>query len=462
MATRRQFLQSSLCLALAPLLPRLALSATTVRVRPDWETFRSSPLFPVFVRAIGAMRANLQSADPASWLYWVDVHKQACPHRLPYFLAWHRGFLRRFEIQLRRISGRADLVLPYWDYYRDPRLPVEFNDDASPLWRPNRVGDNVAAALTLDPFDDRLIRFPRGRTDAFEPVLETAPHNPVHNLIGGAMANVSISPLDPVFWVHHANIDRLWVAWVNAGGSRRMPAATNSYWSGYFHYGSAVPALPRLKTRDTLSLGYRYQDPSPPQMPSDPYGGAVSALGGAASTDPLAPGEARPLSLGEASVGIAVQLGADARSRVRSMLIEPASTGRIGADTLTLVLDDVRLAGRGKSGGYFYRVLLGLPAPAGGLRAPRYVLLDTLGPFEIGAARMRMRMGRHAAMGVGPMGAESGPLRLAYPLGDALRKLQPDSLERLSVAFVRADAGGNTPRGEVITVGALRMELASP
>ena len=35
-------------------------------------------------------------------------------------------------------------------------------------------------------------------------------HNAVHVFIGGTMNNAGCSPSDPVFWLHHANVDCLW------------------------------------------------------------------------------------------------------------------------------------------------------------------------------------------------------------------------------------------------------------
>ena len=63
----------------------------------------------------------------------------------------------------------------------------------------------MTAALSLDPFDDSVVNFQRGLVNSFEASLETLPHNPVHNLIGGAMGAVTVSPRDPIFWSHHAN-----------------------------------------------------------------------------------------------------------------------------------------------------------------------------------------------------------------------------------------------------------------
>lgn len=61
---------------------------------------------------------------------------------------------------------------------------------------------------------------PNGST-AFS-ILEGQPHNTVHNYIGGVgpwdpgpygnMTNF-LSPVDPIFFLHHANMDRLWAEW---------------------------------------------------------------------------------------------------------------------------------------------------------------------------------------------------------------------------------------------------------
>lgn len=63
-------------------------------------------------------------------------------------------------------------------------------------------------------------------------VLEGLPHNKVHNYIGGVgpldlgpygfMTNF-LSPVDPVFFLHHANIDRLWDVWTRKQQSLDLP-----------------------------------------------------------------------------------------------------------------------------------------------------------------------------------------------------------------------------------------------
>ncbi|WP_380283202.1 tyrosinase family protein [Kitasatospora purpeofusca] len=47
--------------------------------------------------------------------------------------------------------------------------------------------------------------------------LENVPHNQVHGGVGGWMGRVEGSARDPIFWLHHSNIDRLWSGWLAKG-----------------------------------------------------------------------------------------------------------------------------------------------------------------------------------------------------------------------------------------------------
>jgi tyrosinase len=49
---------------------------------------------------------------------------------------------------------------------------------------------------------------------------EGSAHGAGHNGIGAVMADVYASPSDPVFWLHHAFIDRNYRIWQNADRSR--------------------------------------------------------------------------------------------------------------------------------------------------------------------------------------------------------------------------------------------------
>ena len=57
--------------------------------------------------------------------------------------------------------------------------------------------------------------------------MEGRPHNVVHGTIGGNMGDGNRAAQDPIFWLHHCNIDRLWAAWLRQGGGRRDISTTS-------------------------------------------------------------------------------------------------------------------------------------------------------------------------------------------------------------------------------------------
>ena len=86
--------------------------------------------------------------------------------------------------------------------------PTEFNDEK-----------DVAKGFTSAYATSHNVA-PAGR-QSFS-TLEGQPHNTIHNYIGGAgplnygpfgnMTN-NLSPVDPIFFLHHSNMDRLWDVW---------------------------------------------------------------------------------------------------------------------------------------------------------------------------------------------------------------------------------------------------------
>src|SRR5207245_1593357 len=87
--------------------------------------------------------------------------------------------------------------------------------------------DPVMALTTYDeaPWYDSERRTPqqRARVDAlFRFRLEYDLHNLVHRYVGGDMA-LAASPNDPVFWLHHCNLDRLWSIWEHTTGKTYEP-----------------------------------------------------------------------------------------------------------------------------------------------------------------------------------------------------------------------------------------------
>ena len=280
MIQRREMLAFAAVAVASPALVLAAPAPAPKGLRQPWRAFRAGPDYAAFCQAIRKLKANPDPASADSWAYWANIHQDQCPHGKPYFLAWHRGFLHLFEAKLQQLAKRNSLRIPYWDYFADPALPAEFlqgDVSSNPLFEP-RIGANVADAIDYGPFAAGVTRFDRGPATAFEATIEAIPHNRVHNLIGGTMAT-PLSPLDPLFWLHHANVDRLWEAWCAAGQGRTMPAADAAYWAGDFDYGRAG-TLPRSQTIAVAGLGYGYADVQLPR-PAPPRVGAAASEGAA-------------------------------------------------------------------------------------------------------------------------------------------------------------------------------------
>ena len=66
-------------------------------------------------------------------------------------------------------------------------------------------------------------------------------HNNVHMWVGGPMTDIRISPADPVFWLHHANIDRIWSIWQATHSNQNPNLSPNDQqldpWSLTLHTG---------------------------------------------------------------------------------------------------------------------------------------------------------------------------------------------------------------------------------
>lgn len=258
------------------------------------------------------------STDPTSWNYQAAIHGFAinspfwknaaplppgdeqlkywrqCQHGSWYFLPWHRMYLAYFEEIVAQtivsIGGPKDWALPYWDY-SDTSNPDALNippafvspaKEANGLWmtdRESNVLDKkyvVLDALNTIPYtgDGRTSPLGFGGPETSfshgggtHGQLERIPHDMVHVLIGGAMGDPRTAGLDPIFWLHHANIDRLWQVWLNKEGGRANP--TESEWLDFkFYFHNKDKKHVELKCRDVIDTrqvlsGYTYQDVKP-------------------------------------------------------------------------------------------------------------------------------------------------------------------------------------------------------
>lgn len=256
------------------------------------------PVLVSYRKAVTEMvrRSRVNPNDPTGWEAQARIHAQRCTHNNWYFFPWHRAYLLSFEDICRQASGDANFALPYWDWAQLPRVPEPFtigDATSNPLWHkrsPAADGnlateqgittDEIIKLLKLPEFETFGGLGPADQTSATDVdwqkrngaagQLESGPHNGVHGDIGGDMASY-LSPLDPIFWLHHCNVDRLWVVWSQCGNSgSRHTNTTNPLWLNYsFNFKGksdfvAPDGRPRVFTVKDLQqvnpLGYSYGD----------------------------------------------------------------------------------------------------------------------------------------------------------------------------------------------------------
>lgn len=256
-------------------------------------------------------------ADPLSWRFQAAIHGlpglqpspshpklwSSCRHNSWFFLAWHRVYLLAFEKVIQFHLDDDTWALPYWDYtktdddtsrvlpapFRSPRtnnplftsrrepsinaetnpqsLPAEFTDAIDAL---KRLDYALEAADSTTSFGGGII------VDAIPGVrargtLELTPHGLVHGGVGGEnppglMSRFETAGLDPIFWLHHCNLDRLWDVWIVRHGADALP--DDQVWLDtefeYFDTDKQKKSKPIADILVSADLGYSYESIEPP------------------------------------------------------------------------------------------------------------------------------------------------------------------------------------------------------
>ena len=244
------------------------------------------------------------SRPVSTWDRFVAWHHAAMgfAHRGSLFLPWHRLMLRTLEQLLAQALADPNFGLPYWDWAADGELTPAKRLTA-PVWANNCMGSGTtapgpftlaafplrlaanssaqlvqvnralersrgagvpgisnpplptkattAAAITATPYDmapwstSSASGF-RNRVEGWSPANQL--HNLVHIWVGGDMLPSS-SPNDPVFYLNHCNVDRVWERWMQNNGRVYQP----------------------LNTTPNAPVGQRINDPM-----LSPFGGSVT------------------------------------------------------------------------------------------------------------------------------------------------------------------------------------------
>ncbi|KZZ99247.1 putative domain, di-copper centre [Beauveria brongniartii RCEF 3172] len=242
-------------------------ACTSLSLRREWRQLNSTEktAYIVAVKCLQEFPSELTGIGRRSDDFpWVHRHVATSIHDTALFLPYHRYLLHLYENSLRELCNYSG-ALTYWDWQLDWQDPAR-----SPIWDPDTgfggSGD-PAGELTVGwgscvpngPFRDYKVLFydfvlklhclsrgfgrcfGRNGTWSGEPfkpsviqqvmeqetfanfsaALETGPHDAVPNNVCGDFYYLE-SPNDPVFFLHHTNLDRLWANWQAEKPSRKL------------------------------------------------------------------------------------------------------------------------------------------------------------------------------------------------------------------------------------------------
>ena len=240
------------------------------------------------------------------------------PSDLSFFLSfWFRWFILNFEKLLQETTGKC-IYIPYWDWERDAewerfsdlmhpatfgawgatngmgcatngitnyhppflRSPGINNGPSGCVTRDflngfsftgeaqilamvsnyNQFADTTGNAFFLDPSRPA----PTGTTNSFHVEFENGPHMLVHGIIAGHMGT-NWSPADPLFWLHHSNVDRIWTMWQDYWDHDTMDVADYSQpWHFDSNWGLDQPLAYRPSERlSSWDFRMQYRDKEP-------------------------------------------------------------------------------------------------------------------------------------------------------------------------------------------------------
>lgn len=274
-----------------------ALAATpTVPVRRSLQGLAwNDPIVATYRDAVGILKAK-PASDKLSWANLCSFHGgpsgyKYCPHGDWYFLPWHRAYTAMYERIVRSVTSAPEFALPFWDWTANPLMPEVFLTPTTPDGKPNPlyVNDNgvkrtwpsatpmpasivgpavLDRILTATPYEvfgtsrnlrqDSLDMAWVVRGGGTQGTLEATPHNNVHNNIGGWMPTAQ-SPRDPIFFMHHGNIDRIWALWNVTHANSTDPLWTGMRFTDNFLNPDGSFWSPKVSDLyDPETLGYSY------------------------------------------------------------------------------------------------------------------------------------------------------------------------------------------------------------
>ncbi|WCJ26989.1 Polyphenol oxidase chloroplastic [Euphorbia peplus] len=307
---------------------KLHSSNSPLRVRPAAHLVDDAYIAK-YNKAIELMKA-LPDDDPRSFMQQANIHCAYCDgahnqvgfpdldlqvHNSWLFFPFHRYYLHFYEKILGKLINDPTFALPFWNWdspdgmflptlYANPKSPLydelrnknhqppmildlDYNGtDDTTISNEDQVSSNLTIMYRQIVSNGKTPRLflgePYRHGDEGNPgggSMENIPHGSVHIWTGDNtqpnfenMGNFYSAGRDPIFFAHHANIDRMWTIWKSLGG--RRTDFTDKDWldSGFVFYDENANPV-RVKVRDCLeskNLGYVYQEVDIPWLQSKP------------------------------------------------------------------------------------------------------------------------------------------------------------------------------------------------
>nr|AWO14304.1 polyphenol oxidase [Eleocharis dulcis] len=296
-----------------------------------------------YTKAVELMK-GLSADDPRNFTQQANVHCAYCDgaydqvgfpdlelqiHNSWLFFPWHRFYLYFNERILGKLIGDDTFALPFWNWDAPAgmQIPAMYTNTSSSLYdklrNPNHQPPHLInldyngtePTYTRDQQIDHNLKImyrqviSNGKTaelfmgstyragDKPNPgqgALENVPHGNVHFWTGDTvnqpngedMGNFYSAGRDPIFFAHHANVDRMWYVWKRLGGKHQD--FTDSDWlntSFYFYDENAQ--LVRVQVKDCLdneAMRFTYQDVDIPWRNSRPTPTSTGKTPATAST----------------------------------------------------------------------------------------------------------------------------------------------------------------------------------
>lgn len=412
-----------------------------------------------------------------------------CHTREDLFFLWHRAYVAAMERLMQDAINDPDFRLPYWDWYLDPSLPKAFRDEfldpqrtrRNPLYRENRNRPGPDSPVDVNAGDP--VWTPVITTDyttrnfgSFQRTLNENEHGDIHVFVGAEdnMGDTHFAARDPIFWLHHANIDRLLMVWLKKDPATHKPPSTFSGWvSSVYRFpispGSTgntpppvrTPTIEEVALGSMEAMGYIYDNmdlpsapaPSVPAAPQHMQASAVPSSGPEAARDIKRFAVVKPVEKAlEFSAGATVDLIIQPAAREKIITLSRIMPENEETEQLAIVFSDVQVKKR-VPGVASYRVFINLPKEGAGPETFRNHFVGSISLFRL------QHGGEHGHSTIKlPISPVTGAPALQKSLAERSDRPLKVSVSLVPVLAPRAAA----PKSPVLSIGEIRLESSKP